>query len=184
MLKALALAVVLTAAPVSAFAQSQPAAPVTKVNTTKATLTITAIDQKTRSVTLRSEKGDEDTFTVGPAVERFNQLKVGDKINATYQESLVFEVKKPGAPAATTGTTVGGERYKNITGGAVGAAHTVTVTVKAVDMNAPSITVVTADGHALTRKVQDKKNLENVKAGDRIDITYSEALILTADQAK
>jgi len=184
MLKALALAVVLTANPASAFAQSQTAAPITKLNTTKATLTITAIDQKTRSVTLRAQNGDEDTFTVGPAVERFNQLKVGDKINATYQESLVFELKKPGAPAATTGTTVGAERYKSATGGALGAAHTVSVTVKAVDMNAPSITVVKPDGHAVTRKVQDKKNLENVKPGDRIDITYSEALILTADPAK
>ena len=183
MLKTLVLAVVLAAASTSAFAQSQAAAPITKVNTKKATLTITAIDQKTRSVTLRAENGDEDSFTVGPAVERFNQLKVGDKINATYQESLVFELRKPGAPAATTGTTVGGERYKNITGGAVGAAHTVSVTVKAVDMNAPSITVVTADGHAITRMVQEKKNLENVKAGDRIDITYSEALILTAEAA-
>ena len=36
----------------------------------------------------------------------------------------------------------------------------------------------------MTRTIQDKKNLENVKPGDRIDITYSEALILTADQAK
>jgi len=184
MLKHLALAVVLTAGPASAFAQSQPAAPIQKVNTTKATLTITAIDQKTRSVTLRAANGDEDTFTVGPAVQRFNQLKVGDKINATYQESLVFELKKPGAPAATTGTTVGAERYKSVTGGALGAAHTVSVTVKAVDMNASSITVVKPDGHAVTRKVQDKKNLENVKPGDRIDITYSEALILTADPAK
>jgi len=183
MLKTLVLTVVLAAASTSAFAQSQAAAPVTKINTKKATLTITAIDQKTRSVTLRAANGDEDSFTVGPAVERFNQLKVGDKINATYQESLVFELRKPGAPAATTGTTVGGERYKNITGGAVGAAHTVSVTVKAVDMAVPSITVVTADGHAITRMVQDKKNLENVKAGDRIDITYSEALILTAEAA-
>ena len=184
MLKTLVLAVVLTAVSVSAFAQGQPAAPITKQNTTKATLTIIAIDQKTRSVTLRAENGDEDSFTVGPAVERFNQLKVGDKITATYQESLVFEVRKPGTPAATTGTTVGGERYKNATGGAIGAAHTISVTVKAVDMNAPSITVVSADGHAMTRQIQDKKNLENVKPGDRIDITYSEALILTAEPAK
>ena len=59
MLKAVVLAVVLTADPASAFAQSQTAAPITKLNTRKATLTVTAIDQKTRSVTLRGEQGDE-----------------------------------------------------------------------------------------------------------------------------
>ena len=77
----------------------------TYTNTSLAPVTITAIDQKTRSVTLKSPNGDEDTYTVGPAVQRFNQLKVGDKINATYQESLVFEVRKPGATGTAGGTT-------------------------------------------------------------------------------
>jgi Cu/Ag efflux protein CusF len=160
------------------------AKPITKQNTVTKTFTITKIDQATRDVTLRAENGDEDTFTVGPGVTRFNQLKVGDTIKATYTEALVFEVRKPDAPAATTGTTIAGERYKNAVGGAAGAAHTTTVTVKAIDMNAPSITVDTADGRTMTRRIQDKKNLEGVHVGDRIDITYSEAMIVTAEPAK
>ena len=72
------------------------------------TATIKAIDPATRSVTLRSENGDEDTFTVGPAVTRFDQLKVGDTIKATYYESLVFEVRKPGAPTVPSGTAARG----------------------------------------------------------------------------
>lgn len=184
MFKTLAMAVAVIATAAVASAQAQNPAPVVKQNIVKATLTITAIDQKTRSVTLRSPNGDEDTYTVGPAVQRFNQLKVGDKINATYQEAVVFEVRKPGAASIPGGTTAAGERYKNQVGGAIGAAHTTTVTVKAVDMTKPSLTVVTADGHAMTRTIQDKKNLEGVKPGDKIDITYSEALIMTADPAK
>jgi Cu/Ag efflux protein CusF len=184
MLKTLVVAVVVSASAAVVSAQTQNPAPIVKQNVRKATLTITAIDPATRSVTLRAANGDEDTFTVGPAVTRFNQLKVGDKINATYQEAVVVEVRKPGTPAATTGTTAAGERYKSQVGGAVGAAHTMSVTVKAVNMTEPSITVVAADGRTMTRMIQDKKNLENVKPGDRIDITYSEALILTADQAK
>ena len=61
---------------------------------------------------------------------------------------------------------------------------TTTVTVKAVDMTAPSITVETTDGRTLTRRVADRKNLEGVKAGDRIDITYSQAFIVLAEPAK
>jgi Cu/Ag efflux protein CusF len=185
MFKALTFAVVLSAGAASVFAQAQNPPPIQKQNTHKATFTVTAIDQATREITLKAENGDQDTFTVGPAVQRFNQLKVGDKISATYTESLVFEVRKPGSPAATSGTTtVAGERYKNQTGGAVGAAHTVSVTVKSIDPNAPSITVTAADGRTMTRMIQDKKNLQGVNVGDRIDITYSEALIVTADPAK
>ena len=184
MFKTLAMAVAVSATAAVASAQTQNPAPIVKQNVVKATLTITAIDQAKRSVTLRSANGDEDTYTVGPAVQRFNQLKVGDKINATYQEAIVFEVRKPGATGASPGTTAAGERYKNQVGGAIGASHTTSVTVKAVNMTTPSITVVTADGQTMTRTIQDKKNLEGVKPGDRIDITYSEALIMTADPAK
>ena len=51
-------------------------------------------------------------------------------------------------------------------------------------MNAPSITVVTADGRTLTRKIADKKNLEGVSAGDKIAITYTQALVVAAEPAK
>ena len=119
MFKTLVIAVAVSATAAVASAQTQSPAPIVKQNVVKATLTITAIDQKTRSVTLKSPNGDEDTYTVGPAVQRFNQLKVGDKINATYQESLVFEVRKPGATGTAGGTTAAAERYKNQVGGAI-----------------------------------------------------------------
>jgi Cu/Ag efflux protein CusF len=164
-------------------AQDQPGK-VTKQNQVTATATIKAIDQATRSITLRAENGDEDTFTVGPEVTRFDQLKVGDTIKATYYESLVFEVRKPGAASAASGATVAGGRLKDAPGGALGAQQTTTVTVKAVDMNVPSITVVTADGRTLTRKIADKKNLEGVSAGDRIDITYTQAVVVSAEPGK
>ena len=164
--------------------QSQGGKTVTKENRVATTATIKAIDQATRSVTLRAENGDEDTFTAGPEVTRFSQLKVGDTIRAEYYESLVFQVRKPGAPAAATGAVAAGGRLKDTPGGAIGTQQTIAVTVKAVDMNAPSITVQTADGRTMTRKIADKKNLEGVNPGDRIDITYTQAVLVAAESSK
>jgi hypothetical protein len=79
---------------------------------------------------------------------------------------------------------VAGGRLKDTPGGALGTQQTTTVTVKAVDMNVPSITVVTADGRTLTRKIAERKNLEGVNPGDRIDITYTQALLVAAEPAK
>jgi hypothetical protein len=59
-----------------------------------------------------------------------------------------------------------------------------TVTVNSVDMAVPSITVSTANGRVITRKVDDKKNLEGVKAGDRIEITYTQAVVTAVEEAK
>jgi len=48
----------------------------------------------------------------------------------------------------------------------------------------PSITVTTDDGRTVSRKVEDKKNIEGVKAGDKIDITYTQALLTSIETAK
>jgi Cu/Ag efflux protein CusF len=188
MTKSFALVVLFATLPVVAFAgtqaESQGDKTVTKQNQVTAAMTIKAIDPATRSLTLRAENGDEDTFTVGPDVTRFDQLKVGDTIRATYYESLVFQVRKPDAPAAPSGAVAGGGRLKDAPGGAIAAQQTTSVTVKAVDMDVPSITVVTADGRTLTRKIAEKKNLEGVSPGDRIDITYRQGLVVAAEPSK
>ena len=157
---------------------------VTKQQQVTATATITAIDPATRSVTIRDEGGVVDTFTVSPVVTRFDQLKVGDTIKATYYESLVFQVRKPGAPAPTSGEAAAAGRLKNAPGGIAGREVTGTVTVKAVDRTVPSITVVTDAGVTLTRKVADAKNLEGVSPGDKIDITFTQGVMVSADPAK
>ena len=54
---------------------------------------------------------------------------------------------------------------------------TTTVTVVSVDEKTPALTVKTSDGRTLTRKVENRKNIVGVKAGDRIDITYTQAAV-------
>ena len=71
-------------------------APVTRANMIKIVATIQAIDSTSRTLTLRDDKGNEDTFAVGDGVQRFNELKVGQKVNITYYESIVFQLLKPG----------------------------------------------------------------------------------------
>jgi hypothetical protein len=157
---------------------------VTKAATQTATATITAIDSATRTLTLRNEKGEQDTFTAGPEVTRFNQLKVGETIRLTYHESLVLQLRKAGAASTESADVIAAGRTKAVPGGAVAVQQTRTVTVKAVDKDAGTITVTTADGQNITRKVEDKKNIENVVVGDRIDITYSQAVLVNAEPAK
>jgi hypothetical protein len=164
---------------------AQAQEPVTKANMMKMSATIQAIDQTTRAITLRDDKGNEDTFTVGDAVKRFNELKVGQRVNITYYESIVFQVLKPGDKSGGTSFEAALNRAKSaLPAGTVAVQDKATVTVKAVDMAVPSITVVTADGRTITRKIENKKYLEGVKAGDRIDITFTRALVTEVADAK
>jgi hypothetical protein len=158
--------------------------PVVKANTVTETVTITAIDSTTRRVTVRNAKGEEQTVSVGPAVQRFNELKVGQQVQTRYYESLVFAVHPAKqAPKGTTGTV--DIVASSGTPGVTAATQMVTtVTVTAVDQKAGSITVRTDDGRIVSRKVDNPKNLEGVKVGQQIDITYTEAVILEVLPAK
>jgi Cu/Ag efflux protein CusF len=53
------------------------------------------------------------------------------------------------------------------------------VTIKAIDANVPSVTVLTEDGRSASCKVEDKKNLEGVKVGDKVEVTYTEAFAIS-----
>src|ERR671912_1498003 len=82
--------------------QAKPAVPstVSQANMVTETFTIDAIDYKGRLVTLRDADGASETIYCGPEVKRFDALKAGDKVTFRYQESVVYEITKPGAPAA------------------------------------------------------------------------------------
>ncbi len=158
---------------------SQKTEPVT------ATVTIQAIDKANRLVTLKDESGAEDIMQVGPAMKRFDELKVGDKVRVSYYESLVFQVRKPGDPAKAPGDTA---KMTPGTGaspsGTMARQQTTSVEVMAIDQKLPSITVKTADGRTVTRKVDNPKNIEGVKVGDKIDITYTQAALVSVEPLK
>jgi Cu/Ag efflux protein CusF len=149
---------------------------VVKAKLSTATYSITAIDQATRSITLRDEKGQSDTYIADPSVQRFNELKVGQKVKVSYYESVVFQVRKPGDPADASSYDAALARAKEgLPAATVRTRQNITVTVKSVDMNVGSITVATEDGTIATRHV-DKANLTGIKAGDRITINYVQAV--------
>jgi len=174
--RTLALVAVLGVFPLAAQAQN----PVTKTEAVETTATITAIDHTDRVITLKNENGEVE-IGVGPEIKRFDELKVGDKISFRYQESLLVQIKKassadklPGSdkPVITRGK---GPRPS----GTIAQQQTATVTIKAIDTKTPSVTVSAEDGHTLSYKVKDAKVLEGYKVGDKVDITYTEALMVS-----
>jgi TRAP-type mannitol/chloroaromatic compound transport system permease large subunit len=162
-----------------------PNEPITKTNVMKMNATIVAfnaIDPAKRTVTLRDDKGNEEEFAIGPGMQRFNELKVGQRVAITYYESLVLQVLKPGEQGLATGTEAAAVRGAGaLPAGAIATQQRTTVTVQSVDPAVPSVTFTTQDGRTVTRKIADKKILESVKAGDRVDVLYTQALITAVE---
>jgi len=159
--------------------------PVERAGDISKTATITAINHSTRVVTLKDDQGHLEDILCGPEIKRFDELKIGDTVTFSYHAAIVYQIVKPGgtaAPAQNGVSTVRGQGAKP--SGAVTQQRTATVTVEKIDPAIPSITVKTADGHSMSAKVEDKKNIEGLKVGDKVTVTFTEALMITVDSAK
>jgi DNA helicase TIP49 (TBP-interacting protein) len=148
------------------------------------TATVTKIDQKTREVTVNTQDGQEYSFVAGDNVQNLAQVKVGDVITVKYAEALAYEVKKGGTTVAPeTTVAAGGAALGEMPAGAVAQQTTVTVLITAIDPTVPSVTFQGPAGKTKTIKVLHPEKLEGVKVGDTVQITYTEALAISVDEA-
>ena len=149
------------------------------------TATVVEIDHKKREVTLKAADGREETFIVDEAAKNLDQVKKGDILVVTYAEALAYEVKKAGAAGAAAGVAVGAATAKpgEKPAGVVARETTVTVTITAIDEKAPTVTFKGPQGNTRTIKVKDPAKLKDVKVGDQVEITYTQALALSVEKA-
>ena len=144
------------------------------------TASVEAIEKATREVTVKKPDGTYDVFYFPESIRRFDTLKVGDKITAKYYENLVLRVKAPGEKDVNSaaGGTV---RSESTVAATSSRQRTITATIAAIDQSVPSITFTGPNGWKYSSRVEDKKALEKVKVGDRLDITWTQALILSVE---
>ena len=145
--------------------------------------TISAIDKDKNTVTLKGPKGRTITLDVKDP-SKFDLIKVGDPVVATYMEAVAFQIKKPGT--ATPGSSVQETRATSQPGetpaGAIGREVTVTATITHIDKAAHTVTIKGPEGNSETVKAKDPKNLDKVKVGDLVEITYAQALAVSLDK--
>ncbi len=146
-----------------------------------ATATVEAIERATREVTVKKPDGTYDVFYVPSSIKRFDTLKVGDKITARYYETVVLRVKAPGEKDVETPSTPAVVRSPDTASGTASLQQTITVTITAIDPNSPSITFTGPRGWSYSSRVEDKKALGKVKVGDKVEITWTEALVLSIE---
>jgi translation initiation factor IF-1 len=159
---------------------------VKKEKTTQVTATVEAIDYDNRIVTVKGPEGAIVDIVAGEQVKNLAQVKVGDSVEITYYESIAVKVFKAGQVPQGTAETVAAERTAKPgekPAGIFGSQVTVTATVESISPKKTSVTLKMSDGKFRTVKIQDKKNLENVKVGDDVVITVTETLAIAVKPA-
>ena len=164
--------------------------PITRKEAVLVTITasVEAINPETREVTLKGPLGNTVTFTVDQRVKRLNEVKVGDFVRADYYVSIAAELRKPTpeeeknpivlldaagkAPPGTSPAAGGLRQFKVVT------------TIEGLDRPTQTITVKGPLGNYLTARVADPSRLTQMRIGENIVVTYTEALAVSLEKAE
>jgi Cu/Ag efflux protein CusF len=153
----------------------------------EAQATVTAIDMKTRMVTLKGPEGNETTIHVDKRARNLPQVKVGDVVKVAYVQQVAWQVRKSGdpAPSSAVGTEATAVRAEpgEKPGGAVGQRVSFTATIEAIDLAKGTVTLKGPQGNSQTIKARNPANLKKVKVGDLVDITYTELVAIKVEAA-
>jgi hypothetical protein len=166
----------LLAVPALALAQPKGAIVVDKA---EGVVTVTQVDTKARTVTVRGPRGNLATIAIPPQSQNLERVKPGDRFQMVYAEAAVVALTHGGKPAAAVeeevevapkGGTPGGFKVRTI--------H-VSAVVDAIDYKNRYVALRGPKGNTLALPVSEQvKDFDKVKVGDKISIAYSQALAL------
>lgn len=141
---------------------------------------VKAINYSSRQVTLVSADGRETSFRVGDQVQRLNEVKVGDNVQARFTASVVAELRAPTAqeianPIAITRTQGRTPQGSTPGAGVIDAVRIVTQ-IQSVDVPNMLVTLRGPLGETATFKRTNPDRVRLLRAGDTVVLTYTEAV--------
>ena len=165
--------------------QTTPPEPAMVEQIQQISATVTAVDLPGRLVTLKGPDGKVFTVEAGEEVRNLPQVQVGDRVVVQYYEAIAAELAKPGQEASVS---AGAARAPLGAKPGAGMAQQVTDTVRidAVDPATNTVSFTDPEGHSQTITVHDPKMqnfLKTLKVGDRVAITYIEAVAIAVKPA-
>lgn len=139
---------------------------------------VEAVNHETREVTLRGPEGNTITIEADERVKNLAQVEVGDKVTVDYFEAVTIqvfgkdEVEAGAAAMAVSGSAEAGQKPAGV------AAEEITVvaTISAIDKEQQLVTLEGEGGEVKTVKARNPENLEKVRVGDKVMISYTTAL--------
>ena len=155
--------------------------PNTTSRETTVTGTVDRIDRSSRTVTVRLGSNMLQTVHADPQITIFDELRVGDVITVRSTESVVVQVR-PGAKLTDVQDTT--EQARKAGDDQVLQQLKTVVTIDEIDPQGLFVTYRTHDNQKIRRGVQDKKLLEGIRPGDRVEITSTLARAVSIERRR
>jgi hypothetical protein len=158
------------------YAQDTPGAVVTEVAET--VVTVTAVDQKARTVTVQRQDGELVTIQVPKESQNLDQVYPGARFLVRYLQSVaVFISPAGGEPSADVATSVQMAEKGANPGGVITEVLQIQARVDAIDYENRTVVLTGPEGNSVKLVVDERvKRLNEVKVGDIVVVGYTQAL--------
>ena len=142
---------------------------------------VIGVDQVNRLLALEAADGGRLVLPVAEEFRDFDRARVGDQVVVSHTQAIAWQVKPSdkGAPGVSSRETLSNPRPGEAPGGAVERAITITATITAFDVAGGIVTLTGPQGQRQSFVAHRPADLEKIRIGDLVDITYSEALAVS-----
>jgi hypothetical protein len=165
-----------------------PSKPFEKSEAHLVSATVESVDLATREVTVRGPDGPV-SFVAGPEVRNLPAVRVGDEVTVRYYVGIAAQITKSAASVESEKGTISGSQAAlgSKPGASIRRSLTSTVRILSVDTSFDTVTFRRADGGPRTiavESVDGQAFIKTLKAGDLVDVTYTEALAVAVLPAR
>ena len=144
----------------------------------EALVTVVAIDKKARTVVIRGPRGGTEELQVPPEAQNFDTIKQGDVFRIKYAEAVALTVvPQGGEPSKGEASSTKMAKKGENPGGVGMRTRFVSGRVEAIDYKGRYVTI-RGPKQTVSLKASDDVKLENLHPGDRITVSYTQALAI------
>jgi len=151
-------------------------------------VTVVSVDPATRHLVVRRPSGDTASIKVPAEVRRFDELKAGDIISATYSLETEFALSQPNKPLPDDAQTVIAARASRgeLPAGVIANHIVVTGAVLGIDMQAHTLRVVSPQGGEVhtfaVTSPEGRRLMAQLKPGDKITAYVTESMLIAVER--
>jgi hypothetical protein len=141
--------------------------------------TVESVDPAARKITLKGPEGNTITCSVDERVRNLDQVNPGDIVTLTYLESAAIDVARKSDRDDGDETIVERAPQGEKPEGKVVRQITRSAEIVNIDRSKGTVTVRGSDDALTTIWVKRPEKLDRLKVGDRLRITYREAVAVS-----
>ena len=146
--------------------------------------TVERAERSTRTLTVRTSPSTTQMITVPPELKLFDELRTGDRITVRLYEEVIVAVRPGTRPSLPVDTTASATSRNPSGNSEVLQQVKAAVTVESVDRSKNVVGYRTADNRRVTRVVVEPRLLDGLKAGDVVEITYTQERAVDLQRAR